>query len=211
MEARPRHRAIGAGLAASAVLALLAGATPVAAQDDADPRGPARERRRIDRRSRPDTGRLVLRHEADHARHPRRLRHQRLVAGVVRRRALRGREVPERQADRRWSAAARPGEVDLGRQRAGRPGRQRARDHPRLRRQAQLASIQAATAAGVKVVPWGADPGGTPGKDYVSYVDWSSPVARHHVGELDGRSCSTARATSSSSAARPATRSPRGS
>ncbi|HEY3614503.1 MAG TPA: substrate-binding domain-containing protein [Gaiellales bacterium] len=43
--------------------------------------------------------------------------------------------------------------------------------------QAQLASIQAATAAGVKVVPWGADPGGTPGKDYVSYVDWSSPIA----------------------------------
>jgi ribose transport system substrate-binding protein len=43
--------------------------------------------------------------------------------------------------------------------------------------QAQLASIQAATAAGVKVVPWGADPGGTPGKDYVTYVDWSSPVA----------------------------------
>jgi ribose transport system substrate-binding protein len=43
--------------------------------------------------------------------------------------------------------------------------------------QAQLASIQAATQAGTKVVPWGADPGGTPGKDYVSYVDWSSPVA----------------------------------
>jgi ribose transport system substrate-binding protein len=43
--------------------------------------------------------------------------------------------------------------------------------------QAQLASIQAATAAGVKVVPWGADPGGTPGKDYVTYVDWSSPIA----------------------------------
>jgi ribose transport system substrate-binding protein len=43
--------------------------------------------------------------------------------------------------------------------------------------QAQLASIQAATAAGVKVVPWGADPGGKPGKDYVSYVDWSSPNA----------------------------------
>ena len=39
MEARPRHRAIGAGLAASAVLALLAGVTPVAAQDDAIPAG----------------------------------------------------------------------------------------------------------------------------------------------------------------------------
>ena len=43
--------------------------------------------------------------------------------------------------------------------------------------QAQLASIQAATQAGVKVVPWGADPGGAPGKDYVTYVDWSSPQA----------------------------------
>jgi ribose transport system substrate-binding protein len=43
--------------------------------------------------------------------------------------------------------------------------------------QAQLASIQAATQAGVKVVPWGADPGGKPGTDYVSYVDWSSPIA----------------------------------
>jgi ribose transport system substrate-binding protein len=43
--------------------------------------------------------------------------------------------------------------------------------------QAQLASIQAATQAGVKVVPWGADPGGKPGSDYVTYVDWSSPIA----------------------------------
>jgi ribose transport system substrate-binding protein len=43
--------------------------------------------------------------------------------------------------------------------------------------QAQLASIQAATQAGVKVVPWAADPSGTPGTDYVTYVDWSSPQA----------------------------------
>jgi ribose transport system substrate-binding protein len=43
--------------------------------------------------------------------------------------------------------------------------------------QAQLASIQAATQAGAKVVPWGADPSGKPGTDYVAYVDWSSPVA----------------------------------
>jgi ribose transport system substrate-binding protein len=43
--------------------------------------------------------------------------------------------------------------------------------------QAELPAIQAATAAGVKVVPWGADPGGTPGTDYVAYVDWSSPAA----------------------------------
>jgi ribose transport system substrate-binding protein len=36
----------------------------------------------------------------------------------------------------------------------------------------QLPSIKAATAAGVKVVPWAADPGGEGGKDYVAYVDW---------------------------------------
>ena len=84
-----------------------------------------------------DIGRLhepaVLRHEADHARHPRRLRHQRLVAGVVRGRALRGREVQERQADRRASAAADLAEVHLRRQLDGRAGRQRDRDDPRLR------------------------------------------------------------------------------
>jgi ribose transport system substrate-binding protein len=43
--------------------------------------------------------------------------------------------------------------------------------------QAQLASIKAATDAGTKVVPWAADPGGTAGSDYVTYVDWSSPDA----------------------------------
>ncbi|HVQ97074.1 MAG TPA: substrate-binding domain-containing protein [Mycobacteriales bacterium] len=43
--------------------------------------------------------------------------------------------------------------------------------------QAQLASIRAATNAGVKVVPWGADPGGADGTDYVSYVDWESSDA----------------------------------
>jgi ribose transport system substrate-binding protein len=37
--------------------------------------------------------------------------------------------------------------------------------------EAQLPSIKAATAAGVKVVNWAADPGGEPGKDYVAYVD----------------------------------------
>jgi ribose transport system substrate-binding protein len=42
---------------------------------------------------------------------------------------------------------------------------------------AQLPSLQAATAAGVKVVPWGADPGGMDGTDFVGYVDWSSPSA----------------------------------
>jgi ribose transport system substrate-binding protein len=43
--------------------------------------------------------------------------------------------------------------------------------------QAQLESIQKATKAGVKVVPWGANPGGVPGKDYVAYVDWSAPAS----------------------------------
>jgi ribose transport system substrate-binding protein len=43
--------------------------------------------------------------------------------------------------------------------------------------QAELPAIRAATNAGVKVVPWGADPGGTPGQDYVTYVDWNSGSA----------------------------------
>jgi ribose transport system substrate-binding protein len=43
--------------------------------------------------------------------------------------------------------------------------------------QAELPAITAATNAGVKVVPWGADPGGTPGQNYVSYVDWSGGYA----------------------------------
>ncbi|MDA8296912.1 MAG: substrate-binding domain-containing protein [Actinomycetota bacterium] len=37
---------------------------------------------------------------------------------------------------------------------------------------AELPAIEAATRAGVKVVPWAANPGGKPGVDYVSYVDW---------------------------------------
>lgn len=43
--------------------------------------------------------------------------------------------------------------------------------------QAELPAIRAATTAGVKVVPWAADPSGTPGSDYLTYVDWSSPDA----------------------------------
>jgi ribose transport system substrate-binding protein len=43
--------------------------------------------------------------------------------------------------------------------------------------QAQLASIKNATKAGVKVVPWGADPSGVAGSDYVAYVDWSAPAS----------------------------------
>ncbi len=37
---------------------------------------------------------------------------------------------------------------------------------------AELPAIQQATQAGAKVVPWGADPGGKNGTDYVGYVDW---------------------------------------
>jgi ribose transport system substrate-binding protein len=36
----------------------------------------------------------------------------------------------------------------------------------------QLPSLRAATDAGVKVVPWAADPGGKDGEDYVQYLDW---------------------------------------
>jgi ribose transport system substrate-binding protein len=43
--------------------------------------------------------------------------------------------------------------------------------------QAQLPALKAATAAGVKVVPWGADASGVDGTDFVSYVDWNSPEA----------------------------------
>jgi ribose transport system substrate-binding protein len=43
--------------------------------------------------------------------------------------------------------------------------------------QAELPAIRSATQAGAKVVPWGADPGGAAGQDFVSYVDWSSPAA----------------------------------
>jgi ribose transport system substrate-binding protein len=58
--------------------------------------------------------------------------------------------------------------------------------------EAQLASLQEATAAGVKVVPWAADPNGTDGTDFVEYVDWSSPEAGRlwaewMVGALGGQ------------------------
>jgi ribose transport system substrate-binding protein len=43
--------------------------------------------------------------------------------------------------------------------------------------QAELPAIQSAAGAGVKVVPWGAAPGGTPGTSYVTYVDWNSGYA----------------------------------
>ncbi len=37
---------------------------------------------------------------------------------------------------------------------------------------AELPAIESAYRAGVKIVPWGANPGGKNGVDYVSYVDW---------------------------------------
>jgi len=43
--------------------------------------------------------------------------------------------------------------------------------------QAELAAIKQATGAGVKVVPWGADPSGKAGTDYVAYVDWNDGYA----------------------------------
>lgn len=43
--------------------------------------------------------------------------------------------------------------------------------------QSELPALRSATQAGVKVVAWAADPGGTAGQDYLSYVDWSSPSA----------------------------------
>jgi ribose transport system substrate-binding protein len=48
---------------------------------------------------------------------------------------------------------------------------------------AQLPSIKAATDAGVKVVPWAADPGGEPGKDYVTYVDWDVRATGQVLGD----------------------------
>jgi ribose transport system substrate-binding protein len=42
---------------------------------------------------------------------------------------------------------------------------------------AELPAIKSATASGVKVVAVGASPGGTPGTDYVAYVDWNPKAA----------------------------------
>jgi len=43
--------------------------------------------------------------------------------------------------------------------------------------QPELAALQAATQAGVKVVPWAANPSGVNGQDFVSYVDWNDAYA----------------------------------
>jgi len=42
---------------------------------------------------------------------------------------------------------------------------------------AELPALAAATKAGVKVVPWGANPSGTNGSDFISYVDWNDGYA----------------------------------
>jgi ribose transport system substrate-binding protein len=42
---------------------------------------------------------------------------------------------------------------------------------------AELPALQAATKAGVKVIPWGADPSGVNGQDFVAYVDWNDGYA----------------------------------
>ncbi|MEA2467603.1 MAG: ribose transport system substrate-binding protein [Thermoleophilaceae bacterium] len=42
---------------------------------------------------------------------------------------------------------------------------------------AELPGIRQAAARGVKVVPWGANPTGSPGKDYATYVDWDPEAA----------------------------------
>ena len=41
----------------------------------------------------------------------------------------------------------------------------------------ELPALQAATKAGVKVVPWGANPSGVNGQDFVAYVDWNDGYA----------------------------------
>jgi ribose transport system substrate-binding protein len=46
----------------------------------------------------------------------------------------------------------------------------------------QLPSLRNATQAGVKVVAWAADPGGTAGKDYVAYVDDDVTAAGRTLG-----------------------------
>ena len=84
-------------------------------------------------------------------------------------------------ADRR----GRPAEVDLGREQHGGAGRRRARPSSRISVKSQLPSLQAATDAGVKVVPWAADPGGKAGKDFVAYVDWDSTRRWHRLGRVD--------------------------
>ena len=48
---------------------------------------------------------------------------------------------------------------------------------------AQLQPLQDATAQGVVVVPWGSDPAGEAGTDYVTYVDWDTVDAGRLWGQ----------------------------
>ncbi len=52
---------------------------------------------------------------------------------------------------------------------------------------AELPAIQAATKAGVKVVPWGADPGGTNGVRLRRLRRLERRLRRHAVGAMDGQ------------------------
>jgi ribose transport system substrate-binding protein len=47
----------------------------------------------------------------------------------------------------------------------------------------QLPSLKAATDAGVQVVPWGANPGGVDGEDYVTYADYDTKAAGKTLGD----------------------------
>ena len=67
-------------------------------------------------------------------------------------------------------------EVNRRRQRHGVPRRRRTAIIPDWGK-SQLPSLRAATDAGVKTVPWAADPGGKTREDYVQYLDWDNHAA----------------------------------
>lgn len=174
MEARPRHRAIGAGLAASAVLALLAGATPVAAQDDAIPAGlPASAEESIAAAGRTqdasfcgtepitlgiyDGGGINAWSQASFAAANSEAAKCPNVTTWV---AGAGFDQSKAISDLNAWLAQGVNAITIIPD-AGVPG-------------AELQTLQQATANGVAVVPWGADPTGTAGTDYVTYVDWDT-------------------------------------
>ena len=161
-----------------------------------------------DRHGRHRQQHLVLRHEADHARGPRRLRHQRLVAGVVCGRPVRGGEVHERQGDHGRRAAATCRSRSPTSTRRSRRARTRSRVIPDFGT-AELAAIQQATRPGVKVVPWGADPGGEATARTTSPTSTGTTGTPARSGRTGWSRRCTARATSSTPAAPPATRSAR--
>ena len=139
-----------------------------------------------DRLGRHRQRRPVLRHEADHARGARRLRHQRVVAGVVRGRPLRGGEVHERQGDH-GRRRRRPAEVDLRHQLVGRAGRERDHGDPRLRL-SRAARDPAGNGGRASRSCRGAPTrAAVNGKDFVGYVDWNAGYAGHDVGAVDGQ------------------------